>query len=81
MIQTKVVAKGPEIMWDLNISKDGKSYQENYILLFPRYVSAIDEEWKSSPLRRAQKKTTQFSKSNIKYLPGVDSPGKPPLSI
>jgi hypothetical protein len=44
MIQTKVVAKGPEIMWDLNISKDGKSYQENYILLFPRYVSAIDEE-------------------------------------
>ncbi len=44
MIQAKVVAKKPEIMWDLNISKDGKSYEANYMLLFPRYVSAIDEE-------------------------------------
>ncbi len=44
MIQTKVVAKEPEIVWDLNISKYGKSYQENYMLIFPRYVSAIDEE-------------------------------------
>ncbi|MHC1755493.1 MAG: hypothetical protein AB9861_08705 [Methanosarcina sp.] len=44
MIQTKVVAKEPEIVWNLNISKDGKSYEENYMLLFPRYISAIDEE-------------------------------------
>lgn len=44
MIQNKVIAIVPEIVWDLNISKDGKSYQENYTLLFPRYASAIDEE-------------------------------------
>ncbi len=44
MIQTKAIAREPEIVWDLNISKDGKSYQENFILLFPRYVSAIDDE-------------------------------------
>lgn len=31
-------------MWNLNVSEDGKSYQENYMLLFPRYVSAIDDE-------------------------------------
>jgi hypothetical protein len=31
-------------LWDLDIDKDGKSYQENYMLIFPRYVSAIDEE-------------------------------------
>ena len=44
MIQAKGITKEPEIMWNLNISKDGKSYQENFLLLFPRYVSAIDEE-------------------------------------
>lgn len=44
MIQNKVVARVPEIVWDLNISEDGNSYQENYTLSFPRYVSAIDEE-------------------------------------
>lgn len=44
MIQTKVVAKVPEIVWNLNVSEDGKYYLENYMLLFPRYVSAIDEE-------------------------------------
>ncbi|MEL7663446.1 MAG: hypothetical protein AAGU10_04870 [Methanosarcina mazei] len=44
MIQTKAIVREPEIVWDLNISKDGKSYQENFILLFPRYVSAIDDE-------------------------------------
>jgi hypothetical protein len=44
MTQNKVVAIVPEIVWNLNISEDGKSYQENYTLLFPRYVSAIDEE-------------------------------------
>lgn len=43
-IQTKVKAKEPEIMWNLNVSEDGKSFQENYMLLFPRYVSAIDDE-------------------------------------
>ncbi len=44
MIQTKVVAKKPEVVWDLKISGDGKFYQENYMLLFPRYASAINEE-------------------------------------
>jgi hypothetical protein len=44
MIQNKVVAKEPEVIWDLNISRDGKAYQENFMLIFPRYVSAIDEE-------------------------------------
>ena len=44
MIQTKKMVKEPEIVWDLDIDKDGKSYQENYMLIFPRYVSAIDEE-------------------------------------
>ncbi|WP_410508850.1 hypothetical protein RSJ42_00790 [Methanosarcina hadiensis] len=44
MVQTKVVAIVPEIVWDLNISEDRKSYRENYTLLFPRYASAIDEE-------------------------------------
>ncbi|WP_440945726.1 hypothetical protein ACSAZL_16700 [Methanosarcina sp. T3] len=44
MIQAKEIAKKPEVMWDLNINKDGKSYEENYMLLFPRYVSAIDDE-------------------------------------
>lgn len=44
MIQVKGITKEPEIMWSVDISKDGKSYQENYMLLFPRYVSAIDEE-------------------------------------
>ncbi len=44
MLQAKAIGKKPEVMWDLNINKDGKSYEENYMLLFPRYVSAIDEE-------------------------------------
>ncbi|WP_231590403.1 hypothetical protein [Methanosarcina siciliae] len=44
MIQAKEIGRKPEVMWGLNISKDGKSYEENYMLLFPRYVSAIDEE-------------------------------------
>jgi hypothetical protein len=44
MIRANAMANKPEIIWKLNISEDGKSYQENYILLFPRYVSAIDEE-------------------------------------
>jgi hypothetical protein len=34
----------PEVIWNLDISKDRKSYQENYMLLFPRYISAIDDE-------------------------------------
>ena len=34
MIQTKAIAREPEIVWDLNISKDGKSYQEVGSLLF-----------------------------------------------
>ncbi len=57
MIQTKAIAREPEIVWDLNISKDGKSYQENFILLFPRYVSAIDDEWKYLPLKNSKKST------------------------
>ncbi|WP_048141811.1 hypothetical protein [Methanosarcina horonobensis] len=44
MINAKTIAREPEIIWNLDINKDGKSYQENYMLLFPRYVSAIDEE-------------------------------------
>jgi hypothetical protein len=44
MIRANAIAKTPEIIWDLDISEDGKSYQENYMLLFPRYMSAIDEE-------------------------------------
>ncbi|MGE5457316.1 MAG: hypothetical protein ACM3RX_03075 [Methanococcaceae archaeon] len=44
MIRAKAITKKPEIVWNLDISEDGKSYQENYMLLFPRYVSAIDEE-------------------------------------
>jgi hypothetical protein len=44
MLQAKAIGKKPEVMWDLNINKDGKSYEENFMLLFPRYVSAIDEE-------------------------------------
>ncbi|HOW14084.1 MAG: hypothetical protein QUS12_13040 [Methanosarcina sp.] len=44
MIQNKVVPKEPEVVWNLNVSEDGKYYLENYTLLFPRYVSAIDEE-------------------------------------
>jgi hypothetical protein len=44
MIRANAMANEPEIIWNLNISEDGKSYKENYILLFPRYVSAIDEE-------------------------------------
>lgn len=44
MVQNKVVAIAPEVVWDLNISEDGKSYRENYTLLFPRYASAIDEK-------------------------------------
>jgi hypothetical protein len=43
-IRAKSIARTPEIIWDLDINADGKSYQENYMLLFPRYVSAIDEE-------------------------------------
>jgi hypothetical protein len=43
-IQTKIKVREPEIAWNLNISKDGKVYQENYMLLFPRYASAIDDE-------------------------------------
>ncbi len=44
MIQTRSITRKPEIIWSLDINEDGKSYQENYMLLFPRYVSAIDEE-------------------------------------
>ena len=44
MIRANAIAKTPEIIWDLDISEDGKSYQENYMLLFPRYMSAIDKE-------------------------------------
>jgi len=44
MINARKIAREPEIIWNLDINKDGKSYQENYMLLFPRYVSAIDEE-------------------------------------
>jgi len=38
------MTRTPEIIWNLDINEDGKSYQENYMLLFPWYVSAIDEE-------------------------------------
>jgi hypothetical protein len=43
-IQKKEMTVRPEVIWDLDISKDKKSYQENYMLLFPRYISAIDDE-------------------------------------
>jgi len=44
VIQAKEIANKPEIVWNLDINKDGRNYQENYMLLFPRYVSLIDEE-------------------------------------
>lgn len=44
MIRENVIAREPVVTWSLNISEDGKHYRENYMLLFPRYVSAIDEE-------------------------------------
>lgn len=44
VIQAKEIARKPEIVWTLDIKKDGRTYEENYMLLFPRYVSAIDEE-------------------------------------
>jgi hypothetical protein len=43
-IQTKSITIKPEIIWNFNISEDGKSYQQNYAILFPKYSSAIDEE-------------------------------------
>lgn len=44
MFRANAIAKTPEIIWNLDVSEDGKSYQENYMLLFPRYMSAIYEE-------------------------------------
>ncbi|MDQ1253607.1 MAG: hypothetical protein QG646_2786 [Euryarchaeota archaeon] len=43
-IQKKEMTIRPEVIWNLDVSKDKKSYQENYTLLFPRYISAIDDE-------------------------------------
>ena len=37
--------------------KTGKSYQENYMPLFPRYVSAIDEEQNLATLKIKLEKT------------------------
>jgi hypothetical protein len=44
MIGANAIAKKPEIIWNIDLSEDKKSFQENYVLLFPRYVSAIDLE-------------------------------------
>lgn len=44
MIRANVISREPVVTWSLNIREDGKHYQENYMLLFPRYVSAIDNE-------------------------------------
>ncbi|MDQ1252094.1 MAG: hypothetical protein QG646_1209 [Euryarchaeota archaeon] len=44
MIRANEIARTPEIIWTLDINEDGKSFQENYKLIFPRYTSAIDEE-------------------------------------
>ena len=44
MIQAKVKINEPEVVWDLNISEDGKTYQRNFMVIFPRYSSAIDDE-------------------------------------
>jgi hypothetical protein len=44
MIRENEITRKPEIIWSLEINEDCKHYQENYMLLFPRYVSAIDEK-------------------------------------
>jgi hypothetical protein len=44
VIQANEIARKPEIVWTLNINEGERTYKENYLLLFPRYVSAIDDE-------------------------------------
>lgn len=44
MIKAKDVGRKPEIVWTVDIKEDGKSYCENYMLLFPKSSSAMNEE-------------------------------------
>ncbi len=44
MIQAKDVGRKPEVVWAVDIKEDGKTYCENYMLLFPKYDSAINDE-------------------------------------
>lgn len=44
MIRAKDVGRKPEVVWAVDIKEDGKTYCENYMLLFPKSSSSINED-------------------------------------